>query len=114
METKVFEIRDSATFIPVLATKMASDNEQESYLIKHVGYSSSHVCILVTYLAENKSYYDPFQWSTARTMPIAHQYIINNFDELATGSVIDVQFILGETDEPKLSERLTARFDIAS
>jgi len=39
-------------------------------------------------------------------MLIAHQYIRVHFDELKDGDVVDVQFIMGKTTEPKISERL--------
>lgn len=36
----------------------------------------------------------------------AHRYIESYFDKLNSGDVIDVEHILGETKEPKVSERL--------
>lgn len=39
-------------------------------------------------------------------MPIAHCWIIRHFAELRDGDVVDVQFILGESAQPKVSERL--------
>ena len=38
-------------------------------------------------------------------MQTAHLYIEKNFDALKDGDVVDVQFILGESDKPKTSER---------
>ena len=40
-----------------------------------------------------------------RTKPVAHQFIEKNWSTLKDGDVVDVQFILGETAEPKRSER---------
>ena len=42
----------------------------------------------------------------ARTMIVAHKFIKEHFDELETGDVIDVEYILGETDTQKMSERI--------
>ena len=39
-------------------------------------------------------------------MPIAHNYVLDHFDELEDGDVVDVEFILGETEVKKTSERL--------
>ena len=39
-------------------------------------------------------------------MKEAHAYIAGHFEELESGAVIDVEFILGETAEAKKSERL--------
>lgn len=49
--------------------------------------------------------YDSFNWSNARTMHVAHEYLKEHFDDLESGAVIDVEFILGETETPKRSER---------
>ena len=40
-------------------------------------------------------------------MPVAHQYIYQNWDRIETGDVIDVEHILELTESVKLSERLT-------
>jgi hypothetical protein len=49
----------------------------------------------------------PREWGD-RTYQIAHQYIVENWSVLESGAVVDVEHILGETDEPKVSERETA------
>jgi hypothetical protein len=42
----------------------------------------------------------------AHTKPQAHQYIEQHWRELKDGDVIDVEFILGETDVKKTSEAM--------
>lgn len=51
--------------------------------------------------------YDPFRWPNFRTLGNAHQHIIEHWSELTSGDVVDVEFILGESKEPKQSERVT-------
>lgn len=118
--TKLFEIRDRATFIPVVAVKMQSyldhrawagyiENEREAYLLMRAGYSEvGHALILITRAdGGGKANYDAYDWCDgSRTFKIAHAYIEKNFDALESGAVIDVEFILGESKEEKLSERL--------
>lgn len=104
--TKLFEIRDSATFIPVLAAALISDVGEEAYLLGRAGY---HVyggtgAVMITRLENCLAANDPHEWGN-RTMQTAHQYIEDHFNELCTGAVIDVQFILGETKKSKDSER---------
>lgn len=41
-------------------------------------------------------------------MTVAHKNIEEQFDHLESGSVIDVEFILGQTPAPKKSERETS------
>jgi hypothetical protein len=52
---------------------------------------------------------DPYSWGIRnkgpRTFPVAHNWIIDHFDEISDGDVIDVEFILGETKQPKTTER---------
>lgn len=112
METKAFEIRDSATFIPVIAVRMISTHPKERYLLWRSGYGSSAPLVLLCRMAADgcafQASYTPFSWGTSRTLTVAHQYIETNWDKLTTGDVIDVEFILGETPQPKLSEAETA------
>jgi hypothetical protein len=50
--------------------------------------------------------YDPYHWPRdPRTKPYAHVYIEAHWHDLKDGDVIDVEFILGETTSPKVSER---------
>ena len=107
MVTKIFEIRDIATYIPVMATKMVSDNKAEEYHLVRSGYGKKQVLVMIVRLAESWCSYSPYDWDIkARTMIVAHKFIKEHFDELETGDVIDVEYILGETETKKLSERI--------
>ncbi len=107
MVTKIFEIRDIATYIPVMATKMVSDNKAEAYHLARSGYGKKSELVMMVRLAESWCSYDPYGWDiNARTMIEAHKFIKEHFDELETGDVIDVEYILGETDTQKMSERI--------
>jgi hypothetical protein len=111
MIAKLFEVRDAGTFIPVLAVQLGSRDEAERWLAARAGYGRS--------LLDQEAYvflckidddaggtYDPHAWpGGARTMQVAHQFIINHFKELDPGAVVDVEYIIGDRDEPKPSER---------
>lgn len=112
MITKTFEIRDIATFIPVLAVKLDPGCEPDRYLFGRAGFGitperqSEYVIVLKIDGGEGRSTSDPACWpGGARTMPVAHDYIIKNFDTLNSGDVICVETILGERTKPKRSER---------
>ncbi len=113
MQVKTFEIRDRATFIPMLAVKLKSDgNSRDEYLLRRAGLDSDgsyHIALFN--LNRGDGLMDYYKWGTARTLPVAHEYIEKHFDRLETGSVIDVEFILGETTEPKLSEEEESYLD---
>lgn len=109
METKLFEIRDAGTFVPVLCTQMYSEDEDERYLLGRVGYSfdamdTGRILILMTVLTSNFTKYDPEAWND-RTFTTAHAHIQACWNALVTGDVIDVEYILGEKPFRKISER---------
>lgn len=113
IQTKLFEIRDAGTFIPVLATSLwvlpECKDDPESYLIRRAGFAPSNREVFVARLSDFTGGYDPnTSWADTRTMPVAHKYIRDHWDDLQTGAVIDVEFIRGEKAEPAHSERLNA------
>jgi hypothetical protein len=110
--SKTFEIRDRATFIPVLAVKLNPVTHSDRYLFGCAGYGllpqdqERYVYLCRVAGGTGKSTSDPFDWAD-RTLQIAHQYIVDHWDELASGAVVDVEHILGETTTPKQSEQWT-------
>jgi len=106
MKTKLFEIRDSMTFIPALAIKVEADSMDDFYLLNRAGFDRNDNYVILFHLErdDKNGSYDPFSWDD-RTMTVAHQYIIENFDELKANDVIDIEFILGESISKKESER---------
>lgn len=109
MEAKTFEIRDKATFIPALAVRLFPATDQDRYLLSRAGYGRTPgdqgKYIVVTHLSGGRDVctYDPYKWRS-RTLTYAHLWMINNWDVLESGQVIDVEFILGERATPKASE----------
>jgi len=107
MQTKILEIRDRATFIPVLAIEMRAETEEERYYLRRTGFGQDDPLVLVSRLTDAKSTaWDPYSWGD-RTMHVAHKYITEHFKELKTGDVVDVEYILNEKTSPKYSERYT-------
>lgn len=112
MIAKTFELRDAATFVPVLAVKLEPSNEADRYLLARAGYRrqphEQAEYVVMWALAGGECTYDPHDWGN-RTRQVAHAYIIDHFDQLESGAVVDVEFILGERGAPKRSEAETAR-----
>jgi len=106
MEVKVLEVRDRNTFIPVICIRPVPDNEAQRYLLRRDGYSgeATERCIIMIDAQCRGVAYDPYEWRDVRTKRTAHYWIERNWHELKDGDVIDVEFILGETKEPKVSE----------
>ena len=107
MICKTIEIRDAATFIPALAIKLDPTNAADEYLLARAGYARDEQSefVLLVWLSRNVANYDPHAWM-GRTMPMAHQHVIDNFHALESGAVVDVEFIMGVTVKPKEAERL--------
>lgn len=108
MEVKTFEVRDAGTFIPCIAIRLNPATEKDRYLIGRAGYGQSaeaqgEYVIFGALAADREFRYDPMVWGN-RTMCAAHAHVRRNWRELESGSVVDVQFLKGETSEPKKSE----------
>ena len=100
MQTKLFEIRDRDTFIPVMATAFFS---AEHSLLRQAGYDHDLPYVIVIKLTGGveEAHDSAFGWLNHRTMTNAHLYIEKEWDTLVDGDVIDVEFILGETSVKK-------------
>ena len=126
MVTKILEVRDRGTFFPVVCVDMNNVSasaevpvvssivnerwEHRQYLLCRMGYpcdGKPNIAMAHARAGGDPFTNDPYFWSGSRTYPIAHNYIIDHWAELKDGDVIDVEFILGETTEQKISERLS-------
>lgn len=117
MEVKLFEIRDRATFLPAMAIRLCSRTESERYLLSRAGYGSTNQShgeyILMAQIDGGRGEIssDTYSWGkNPRTYHVAHTHIKENWDNLCSGDVIDVEFVLGETQTCKTSERLLERY----
>jgi len=110
MTCKTIEIRDAATFVPALAVRLAPESEADRYLFARAGYGTTpaaqgeYVVLVLINGGQGRATCDPYDWSN-RTYQVAHMWLIEHFDEIESGAVVDVEFILGARAEPKVSER---------
>lgn len=114
MFIKLFEVRDRATFIPAMAVLLRNRTPEEFFLLRRAGFGSYEIggdwplhnavpYVLLVHLGTSRAHHDSYDWGN-RTMSVAHAHIINHWDELESGDVLDVEFILGETPTKKHSE----------
>lgn len=109
MEIKFLEIRDSMTFIPAFAVRLASRSEQEAFLCARAGFGTqpNGAYIFLTRLSDGETNHDPYNWTGNRTMRAVHLWLLDvAWDGIVSGDVVDVQYLMGEADTPKESERL--------
>lgn len=106
MQAKLLELRDKATFIPLLCIDMNSRNSLQRPLLRRCGYplnGQPNIAIVNLNANGDKFCNDPYYWFD-RSYQVAHHYIIEHWVELDDGDVVDVEFILGETTTKKVSE----------
>jgi hypothetical protein len=104
-EVKFFELRDAMTFMPVMAVRPDSEFVEDRYLLARAGFQAPRDYVLLIPLERNDWTWDHHVWRS-RTLAVAHEHLLKFWDETPTGSVIDVEFLLGLRDVPKLSERV--------
>ncbi len=103
MQIKEVEIRDRETNVQALAISMSPNRSEDIPFLRRAGFLGGNLVYLVK-IDSQEAHYDPFDWSNHRTMTNAHRYIQQHFDELPACGVVDVEYILGEKDKPKMSE----------
>lgn len=115
MHTKLLEIRDRGTCILALGIQMMSkrpDAISQWFLHSRSGYPADGSSIMLMCLSDGRATNNPYSWGSRgmgeRTMQAAHNFILDHWNNLTDGDVVDVQVILGETTVPKKSERIAA------
>lgn len=121
------EIRDKMTFIPALAVRLnpfvqpgisdgfekigrlVESTKRNCWLLSRAGFGvdpdeqGRYILLVDVRGGSGRAHCDPCEWG-GRTFPVAHQWLIEHWDEFESGGVVDVEFILGETEQPKRSE----------
>ena len=110
MKTKLLEIRDRGTCIPVLAIQMVAQSYIETKYLERTGYDEQGSCVVLMDLNNQNATSDPQGWHymgrSQRTFGVAHDYIIDNWGQIREGDVIDVCYICKETHQVKVAEIL--------
>ena len=112
MICKTIEIRDSMTLIPAIAIKLEPGCEADRLLLARSGYGTTnesqgrYVALWpLEGLNRGRISTDPFDWpQNPRTIFCAHLWLQEHFDEIESGHVVCVEYLLGERSSPKVSE----------
>ena len=97
-ETKFFEVRDEGTLIPVVAIRVRNGGGRPGALVRRAGINEPSV-LLTALHGGRRAEVDPYNHG-GRTMPGAHRYIADNWDNLPDGALVDVRVAIGETLTP--------------
>jgi len=71
LKSKMFEIRDVGTFIPVLCVKMKPEGVG-GYLLRRAGFSKDSDSIQLVWISSGKTEYDPFKWGDRTMSPLTY------------------------------------------
>lgn len=94
---KYVEIRDNLTMMPVMIINL--DSNPATRYTGHHGGPYLLLMKLSTYETQN----DPHRWNNM-TMKTAHQHLLKlDWDDIKNGDVIDVEYISGKTEIPKIA-----------
>ena len=103
---KLFEIRDEGTTIAAIAIQPDPATRVEEWLYSkagyglHAGHQKTYVMLSEMTGGEGTLVCDAYKHPgapTRRTLFVAHKYIEKNWTVLASGDVVDVQWILVPT-----------------
>ena len=95
MDIKYVEIRDHATCIPAVAFRMKPSDPIAKAFMERCGYPLDGHGVILMELWHQRATSDPYFWND-RTYLTAHNHIIDKWDNIEDGAVVDVRVILGE------------------
>ena len=113
-EVKMIEVRDEGTTMPCIALKPDPISRAETWAWGRTGYGlcpedmREYVLLAPLHGGEGLLTCDPYKHPGAparRTLWAAHRWLKEHWQEVESGDVVDVQYILGETEAPKIPER---------
>ncbi len=94
MTTKIFEVFDRSAYLRVLATRLDHRTTRELFLLNGADLTNGQIQV-TTLTPYVESHSDPSGWGNG-TMRTVHEHLIERWDVLNTGDVVDVEHILGE------------------
>lgn len=90
-----------------LGDPASSQVANERWLFRKVGFQLEPKLVIVSKLSSLAQTFYCFSQQRSETLRAAHEYIQEHWEELASGQVIDVDFIQGRREQPRTSERLS-------
>ena len=105
MDVKLIEVCDRGTFVPAMAIRLSSTRDEVGdWLLRRAGYSLDGYTVILIRLEDYASHCDVYDWRDTQTRRTVHSWILEHFDELEHGAVVDVECVVGRL-VPKVSER---------
>jgi hypothetical protein len=95
MEVKFLEIRFGSAFIPAVALRAIPRNQKERYILSRAGFSSPGI-----FLAPLQG----IEFPSLKAFGFTLNYLERHWDAVSSGDVIDVDYLTGERDKPRITE----------
>lgn len=109
MQIKFVEIRDEGTCIAAMIMKVVGGDPVAQLFLDREGYPKDGSAVILMRLGDQQANVDPYGWpGNQRTVPNAHRWCYEHFDEIVSGQVVDVRMILGEAIAPADAEIVRA------
>ena len=104
-ETKIFAIHDVMTLVSMMVQRLVPETLQEELILSRAGYREiDNYFFFSTFRDEMGEFtYDVYKLENQRSFGTAARYIKQNWDELESGELIDIEYILGEIDEDQIT-----------
>lgn len=103
MEVKLFELRTQITSTTLFAFKLDSKNARDRGIIRHSGYKEDAYTVSDNLIMGSLEYpertsYASYEFATY-DFQYAFNYIKDNWNRLNSGSLIDVDYLIGNSPE---------------
>ena len=105
---KFLEVRADGFFLPMLAVgfyPVKNDlTSRETWIINRAGRSGKHTQVILFNLISGLSSWNPESW-TERETTIVHVHLLENWLDVKSGDVIDINYLLKERKTVRISEQ---------
>lgn len=101
-EMKLLAAMDRATRKPVIAFKVIPETFEESVMLRTHGFGETPEEYTFFYdINRHECDYNPYRLSDTLTVERACVHVQQHWDEIKSGSLVDAQYLRGETDAPR-------------
>lgn len=105
VEAKMLAVMDTCTRIPLIAFKVSPNTMKEGIMLERHGFTiNPHQYTFFYDLNSGTCSYDPYKMNDFHTLTPACRHIERNWDSVKSGDLIDVEYMRGDTDAPRIWE----------
>ena len=100
--SKFVAVMDRGTRLPLIASRFHPESLEEAVMFSTHGFGVDPQEYTFFYsINTGTCSYDPYKMGDRYTLTPACVYIRDNWDEVESGSVVDAEYLRGETEKPR-------------